>query len=208
MKYVVILGILAVLVAGFAYVSLFGGGPQAANTAGEALIQGEAENQGVAAEEVTGPRDGIATLDDLRSWNENIECTITYMPEDQPEAAAVEGTFFVSDGDIRGDFLTDSPDLDGQVLSSMIITEPIMYIWTEIEGERYGMKLDLSIETDASIDINEPIELDSDVTYSCTNWKNVDRTIFVPPSDVLFQDLSQLMQSGMEYGTVYEEGEF
>jgi hypothetical protein len=106
---------------------------------------------------------------------------------------------------MRGDFLTPTPDLSGQVLSSMIINDSYFYVWTEIEGQSYGIKTDLSLPSDATLDAREPVPLDDIVMYNCKPWKNVDRTVFVPPSTVLFQDSNELMQGGMEYGTIYEE---
>ena len=152
---------------------------------------------------VNEPRRGTGSLDSLRLLGEDLECTISY--DDPAQQATVEGTYFVSNGDLRGDFLTASPDLSGQILSSMILVNETMYVWSEIEGALYGVQFDLALLTDTTVETSEPIELDAEVTYDCQPWPNVDRTIFDPPSTVLFQDMNELMQAGMEYGTLYEE---
>jgi hypothetical protein len=117
------------------------------------------------------------------------------------------GTYFVSDGSMRGDFLTAAPDMSGEILSSMIIDAGMMYVWSEIEGGMYGVKMDLSKVADTEVESREPVSMDATVDYDCKPWLIVDRTVFVPPATVLFQDMSQLMQGGMEYGTIYEGGE-
>lgn len=80
-----------------------------------------------------------------------------------------------------------------------------MYLWSEIDGVAYGIKADLSKNSDGVLDDKKPIPFDADVRYDCKPWANVDNTVFVPQGDVLFQDIDEMMQSGMEYGTVYEE---
>ncbi len=73
----------------------------------------------------------------------------------------------------------------------------------------YGIQMSLEgDENDEIVGSNEPVARDEMVDYSCTVWTNIDKSIFEPPSTVLFRDPSMLMQEGMEYGTIYEEGEF
>lgn len=201
MKYVSILVVLAVLVAGLLYFMLF-----SVSSDSKSMVN----HDSAMVEELDGnevlfesPK-GTGTLESLRLLNEDLECTISYTPSD--ETPAVEGTYFVSSGNMRGDFLTESPDLSGQILSSMIINGETMYTWSTIEGETYGMKIDISAANKTTDEIQQPVSLDTNVKYDCKNWENVDRTVFVPPADVLFQDMSQLMKAGMEYGTIYEEG--
>jgi hypothetical protein len=207
MKYVGILGLLSVALVGFGYYTLF------VTPANETINQVERDQAEFAQErtEVTSkqdaePRKGVGTLDYLRLLNEDLECTIVYEPQEGQES--VEGTYFVNDGRMRGGFLTAAPDLSGQILSSMIIADSTIYVWSEINGENYGIQMPLTALQDETQVTNEPIELDADVTYDCAVWENVDNTVFLPPTDVLFQDLESLMNVGMEYSTVYPEGEF
>ena len=204
MKYAYILGVLAVIV-GFAYWSLLSVSSEDKQMT-DAATQSEALSQnGIAANEPS-EFSGTGTLETLRLRGENVECAISFTPDGGAEP--IEGTFFTSDGKIRGDFLVPSPDLTGQVLSSMILDGSMMYAWTEIEGEAYGMKVDVSQFSQDGVETNEPVSMDKEVRYECKPWLSVDNSVFIPPTDVLFQDMSQLLQSGMEYGTVYEEGEF
>ena len=201
MKYVAIMGAFALLLVGIAYYLIF----YIPSDVKERIE----DQQGVVKEVETeaGSEDdqllvGVGTLDSLRLLDRNLECSFSYA---DGEATQVVGTYFVSGGEMRGDFLTESPDLTGQVLTSVIIKEATLFLWSEIEGETYGMKAGLGEVSNSGADSKLPVPLDADVSYDCKRWNNVDPSVFNPPTDVLFQDMSELMNAGMEYGTVYEE---
>lgn len=204
MRKVIILGLVALLLTVFTYFALFYVSSSERSKLTNELNEDMAE-QAPVDETPAEPRSGVGTLKSLRQLGENVECTIVYSPEGQD--VPVEGTYFVSEGNIRGDFLTDSPDLSGKILSSMIVEDATMYMWSEIDGEVYGMKMSLSEAGDSETDTNVPVSLNDDVNYTCKPWKDVDNSIFVPPGDVLFQDLNDLMKAGFEEGVIYEEGE-
>lgn len=200
MKYITILGLVLVSIIAFGYYTLFSS--PANETASEAeAIQDQLSEEKAEAIVEFEPQQGAGSLRSLQLLGVDLECAIVH--EDSEQGTAVEGTYFVSDGDMRGDFLTESPDLSGQVLSSMIVTDSVMYIWSEIEGESYGMKVDLAAAEESSMHTQEAVPLDANVQYDCKPWKNVDRTVFEPPADVLFQDMNDLIPAGMEYGTIY-----
>ncbi|MCA9362597.1 hypothetical protein KC906_04430, partial [Candidatus Kaiserbacteria bacterium] len=202
MKNVVILGVLAVLVVVVGYFMLFGTSEQAVT--GETPDEQAQQVAPIPTEETTSPRLGSGTLEDLRLLGENMECTISYT--DEAQGSIVEGTYFVSEGSMRGDFLIDAPDYSGKVVSSMIVDDQMMYVWSDINGQLFAVKMDLSLIEDSTVETNEPVKLDEEVNYNCTPWVAVDRTVFMPPNDVVFQDMSALMRTGMEYGTMYEGG--
>ena len=74
-------------------------------------------------------------------------------------------------------------------------------------GESYGVTFQMQSTNETDIQTQEPVKLDERVQYSCQSWERVDQSVFIPPTDVMFQDMSQVLQEGMEYGTVYEEEE-
>lgn len=204
MKYIKILGLVAVIVAISAYFLIFYVPDK--DTDKTSIQTNEIQSQETLAKTKTkGPFAGTGSLSSLRDLNENIECTISYKPNEQAEVT--EGTYFVSEGKIRGDFLVESPDLTGKILSSMIIDGEFLYSWTEIDGQAYGAKIAVSKLNEQSNNVNQPMSLDTDVKYNCKPWDNVDGSIFLPPSKVLFQDMNELQKAGMEYGTTYEAGE-
>lgn len=204
MKKIVLLGVIAVALVVFGYFALFS--TPASKMAEEAkMVSDGLSVDAPAGTAAPAQRQGIGSLDYLRTLGEDLECTIAY--KDEAEQSSVNGTYFVSGAKMRGDFLTTSADMPDQILSSMIIDGETMYMWSEIEGGLYGVKTDLAAATTPATDGREPVPLDKDVDYDCKPWREVDGTVFVPPSEVIFQDMSKLMQGGMEYGTLYEDGE-
>lgn len=150
---------------------------------------------------------GKDSLTALMERGENLECTISYDSGDI-SGGMVEGTYFTSRGRIRGDFLT--PEAGAGSVSSMILRDKTLYTWTEIEGEKFGMKVALSTleeqksESD-NLEAKEVVPLDAEVNYDCKEWKNLDGSVFEPPTDVIFRDFSDIMNTGMEFGTSYGE---
>lgn len=151
---------------------------------------------------------GEGSLSDLLARNENLECSIVYKRSDGADDV-VEGSYFTSNGKMRGDFLTK--DSGEEVLSSMIIKDGTFYSWSVIEGEKFGMKANLEqMQTIGSDDSkpkadNGPVSLDQSVKYDCKPWNSVDGSVFEPPSNVLFRDYSTIINTGMEYGNIYDD---
>ncbi len=155
------------------------------------------------------PVSGTETMKALLSKGEDLECNITYK-SDISTTTPTSGSFFTSQGRMRGDFIV--PTLQEEVLSSMIMDSQNMYTWTVVDGQKFGMKISLtelekSKLTDDSPEAHEPVPLDVSVDYECKPWKPVDASIFVPPSDVIFKDYNDLINTGMEFGNIYEEQE-
>jgi len=149
------------------------------------------------------PIRGRGNLAALLALSRNLECAVAHDVDPQFSS---EGTVFLSEGKIRGDFLTG---LRGeQVLSSMIIRDNTMYLWSIIDGQAWGMRSVLGVEVSeregAALETQEPIGLEDEIQYDCKPWAYVDGSVFVPPSDVLFRDLTTIMEQGMEYGTTFE----
>jgi len=202
MKYLLGLAVTTLIVVILAYFWLFSGNElqTAQEEMNEAVAQLETETGKNTPE---AELNGFGTMNDLLGRETDLECQITTIDN----SVASEGTFFVADKQIRGDFITESPDLEGDAVSSIIITDGTMYVWTEIAGESFGVKSQLQATVEADIQTQEPVGLDERMKYSCQKWEQVDQSVFIPPTDVLFQDMSQVLQGGMEYGTVYEEVE-
>jgi hypothetical protein len=152
----------------------------------------------------TKPQAGTGSLRSLLASQTPLECTITFTPEESTKE--VTGTFFTADGLLRGDFVL--PELGAADVSSMILRDETLYTWSVIEGEEYGMKInlaDVSKDDSSQPSTNEPVPLDAAVAYTCLPWKAIDRSVFEPPTTVLFQDFGEVVNRGMEYGTVYDE---
>lgn len=146
---------------------------------------------------------GEGSLDLLANRGENLECSILYKKDDI-SGQTLEGTYFTSLKRMRGDFIMP----EGGV-SSVIVQDGFMYTWSIIEGQKYGMKVNLDelkkAKASTTPDTREAVPLEANVKYDCEPWNNVDGSIFEPPTDIIFTEFSDVMNGGMEYGTIYED---
>lgn len=204
MKKIIILILVALLVGVFALVALFSPSPESNSP--------DSEDTPVPAVNETARSDsdtvsGKGSLSALLNRGGAFECAIVYNPGDM--SGVVTGTVFTSGGKMRSDFIMNSPDF-GEYVSSVIVLPDTTYTWSLIDGETYGVKMDSeSMESsDTAVDPNLPVQFTAEVQYTCDKWLRIDESVFEPPADTLFRDLNQLQNAGMEYGTIYNEGEF
>jgi len=146
--------------------------------------------------EILAGTDSIASL---LERGESLECEFQYLPE---TGGAVAGTMYIDRGKMRGDFEMEQA---GEVYSShMIQTNETMYTWTESPQGTFAMRFDVS-EEDASADTPEPtasrqpVSLEEEVNYECRPWR-VDPTFFVPPEDIDFQSMEEMMGEALQGG--------
>ncbi|MEN9920141.1 MAG: hypothetical protein RL538_34 [Candidatus Parcubacteria bacterium] len=194
----IIVVIIALLAAAYAVVAIFGTKDKTATT----------EPVGPVSVEGVGPADeksfsGNGTLAELQAKGKNLECQIVVEKSGQEK---IEGTYFTSGGNLRGDFVMPAAEFGGTVVSSMIVGGNSMYVWSKIGDDTFGFKSDVTDEKTKQVDTKEPVPLDETVQYTCSEWATVDGSIFIPPADVQFKDLGAVVEAGMEYGTL--EGEF
>ncbi len=193
----------AVVVGGVAMYLLFGNNPKE----NEVVVAGE---EAVVEEEKTPvpPTSGRGTMTALMSRGENLECSVNYVQGTGVETKT-EGTYFTTAGKMRGDFVVSS--MGKETVSSIIMRDGTLYSWSEIEGDAYGMKISLSeleaSKTEGSPAAQEVVPLDASVDYECKAWTAVDNSIFEPPTDIIFSDFANIVNQGMEFGTMYEGGE-
>ncbi len=154
--------------------------------------------EGVGTPEGKKPSSGLGTLRELQARGTDLECQIIL--ERTAAEGNIEGTFFTSKGNVRADFLVPAPEFGGKILSSMIVGGPSMYVWTKIDKKTFGFKSDLANEKTKQMDTKEPVSLDAQVKYTCTDWSSVDGSVFVPPADVTFKDLNVVIEEGGEFG--------
>lgn len=195
----IIVCIIALMAAGYALLVLFG--TQKENTTTEQVEQVSVDGVGTPADGASFS--GMGSLAELQKQGKDLECQVVY---EQSDKGRVEGTYFTSKGNLRGDFVVPAPEFGGVIVSSMIVGGNAMYVWSKIGEDTFGFKSVVSNEAQASVDTKEPVPLDAQVKYTCTEWGSVDGSIFIPPADVQFQDSNAVINAGMEYGTM--EGEF
>ncbi len=199
MKYIKILGLIIVCIMGLAYYFIIYDAYLPVKTLPmEKVVVATPELIKINKKSLSG----VGTLEEIRLRDEDLECKISYENID-----LVEGTYFVSKGNLRGDFLSDSPELDGKILSSVVINNSTLYFWSEIDEELYGVKTNVLKDRDLAFEKRNSIPFGVKLKYDCKKWEKVDRSLFIPPLDILFKDENALFESDMEYGTVYEEGQ-
>ena len=155
------------------------------------------------------PTSGTDSINTLIALGQNMECTISYHVEGSAETPT-DGTLFTSQNRLRGDFLI--PEMGADAVSSMILQNGDLYSWTEIGGKKNGMKTSLAElsaikKNENAPKANEVVPLDALVTYQCKPWLTVDGSIFEPPTDMVFTNYSDVINTGMEYGTIFKEEE-
>jgi hypothetical protein len=193
-KFLIISLVILVIAAVMAAVGMYGRNKKPPTTQSVEQVSVE----GVGVPEGKKPSSGIGTLKELQARGTDLECQIIL--ERAAAEGNIEGTFFTSKGNIRADFMVPAPDLGGKILSSMIVGGPSMYVWSKIEKNTFGFKSDLTNEKTKHMDTKEPVSLDVQVKYTCTDWTSVDGSVFVPPADVTFKDLNAVVEEGGESG--------
>lgn len=121
---------------------------------------------------------GVGTLMSLLSFRSNLTCAVSTTGPGLYRA----GTVYVSDGELRGDFVTTGSG----VRSSMIDAGGYLYAW--MSAGTHGVRLLAASSASASAIVAyggiNPIQ---QVSYSCNLWK-ADLSEFTPPSAVTYTD--------------------
>lgn len=202
MKYVLPLVVLAIAVGGFAYFTLF-------STPAPAVIEPSRTDSVTVSNDAPPPASnertaftGEGTLYSLLTRGDNAECAITYIPN--PVEPSMTGNVFTFDGNLRGDFVVPTPDLSGEMVSSIIIAKDTIWQWTTIDDQTVGSVQPANFSVSALERLAAPIGFAAEVQYNCLTWQQPDYTIFEAPSSVLFTDVST---ATFEEGTIYSEDE-
>lgn len=199
MKYIIPLLVLAFVVTGFAYFTLL--------VEPRSNIEDNPLRTAPTTDTVESPdstvRDtfsGEGSLYSLLNREDAIECAITYIPN--PVEPEITGNIFTVNGDFRGDFVVPTPDLTGQMVTSIIIANGTIWQWTDIAGEIVGSTQVAQYDTRTLERLVAPVGFTNTVQYDCLTWPQVDRTIFEAPSEVLFTDEAS---ADFETGVIYPE---
>lgn len=136
-------------------------------------------------------------IQDLFEKGTNMTCTFKYVEDENTS----EGTIYVSGKKMRGNF--SLRQADGAAFASNVIRDET-YGYTWMEGQAQGTKI--KIETSEEIleessennKKNELFALDNkDIDYDCKPW-SVDNSMFTPPTNVKFQDISSQVKQMKE----------
>ncbi len=152
---------------------------------------------------------GKDSLLSLFRLGKSMECTFAF----SADGMKGEGTSFFTDGYVRVDSLYSGDAVGSEPLASYMIQDTnskLMYMWSSTIGQ--GMKMTIPDEADTKATSPEipktpagtppAMDMDTAVQYDCKPW-NPDRSVFIPPTDVEFTDISamQEMMESMQKGT-------
>lgn len=131
------------------------------------------------------------SLKDLLSSGISQKCTFS----DTSSENVQEGVTYVSKGKMRGDFTTT---VSGKVTKShMIVADNTSYIWTD--DDKNGFKSTFNQENTPEVDNAEDkntttgVDVNKQADYKCSAWVT-DESVFTPPADIKFTDLSQMFK--------------
>lgn len=129
------------------------------------------------------------SLMDLVTSGQSQRCTFATTNEQ----GTSNGTVYVSGSNVRSDITTNLNDKESEI--SMIRNGDDNYIWgTDMEE---GIKMTISLEelsANTQVKQYSSFNPDEKVDFDCAPW-TVDATLFTPPSDIKFTDMSALMDS-------------
>lgn len=190
----------AVIIAGGAWLFLGKESAQAPTLDESPEAQDATETTRDGVEETDTALSGRGSFLDLMGMGRSLMCDFSYESPDTD--GVVAGTVKISGEDLRGDFEMMQA---GEVYEShMIQDDTHMYTWmTSAEGS-FAMKMpldaagaDADVETSDAYESSRPIDMGNEVEYDCRPW-SVDRSVFVPPSNIEFQDMGAMMESMMQ----------
>lgn len=194
-----VLGIVAATVVGYFYFSNLDMSQQGVD---ETITTEEGDTVALGIDETIKGKNSIMSLFKL---GKSMECTFSF----SSDGMRGEGTGFFADGNARVDSLytaTGSAPTASYMISDA--ASKVMYTWTLDEGVAQGVKIAIPDEVPENTTTDTPDTVTSmpvpdgsvtpqtDVEYNCKPW-NVDNSVFVPPSDVEFMDMTS-MQAQME----------
>ena len=111
-----------------------------------------------------------------------------------PSAATAgqSGTIYLSGEKMRGDFTIIQ---NGQEFKTSIIRDgQWMYSWSgAMNGQGTKVKVTAQASGTAAAEANKGFDVDQPLDANCTAWQ-ADASVFTPPSNVTFQDLSAQIQ--------------
>lgn len=126
------------------------------------------------------------SIKSLLAGGKNVSCSVRYPMGE----TSLEGKVYVSANKMRGDYATT---IDGKVMETHMISDgTYSYSWSSGTPQGVKMKID-EAQTAASpvAGQQQQVDIDQQVDMDCASW-GVDNSMFTPPADVKFMDLSSI----------------
>ena len=139
----------------------------------------------------TTPSDHVTgndSLQNLIAMGKTLECSF----RTSDAAGATEGTAFFYNGKLRVDTMYAGTSSLADT-SNLIISDDMIYTWAKTPAGSFAVKLPTSaIRADGAAHRDGEVSLQNNVQYDCKPW-HVDGSVFVPPADITFMDMSNLL---------------
>jgi len=134
--------------------------------------------QNSASGEVTG------SLKDLLAKGVAQKCTFSNAQGD----TQMQGTVYVSNGAMRGDFSTVA---SGQTIQShMIVKNQSAYVWSNLMAQGIKMSVaNMTGQNTGSSGAKSNVDINQQFNYSCTGW-SADQNQFALPANVTFSEFN------------------
>ena len=154
------------------------------------LNKNSANNLKTASKETPVPTKTEQTtksLTDLLSLGQNLRCTFDTT---STTGGSTKGTVYVSGTKIRGDFTVTAKD-GKEEQTSMIRVGDTNYVWGSILPT--GIKMTLSLDKiSGNAQASQYFNPSQKTNYTCVPW-SVDASLFTPPSNIKFTDMTTLL---------------
>jgi len=122
-----------------------------------------------------------ASMKELVSLGKSLQCTF----ESNTEFAKTSGVVYVADGKVRGNFRVTVSSLGDQSFDAYMIADTSnTYVWSTLTKNGFKAPIQKEVQTQPG---QEGVDYNQVLTYTCTPWQ-IDQTLFVPPTDVVFQE--------------------
>ncbi|HSX18595.1 MAG TPA: hypothetical protein VLE91_00510 [Candidatus Saccharimonadales bacterium] len=127
-----------------------------------------------------------ASLKDIFTSGKNTTCKFSY-PDN-----SMSGTVYVSGGKVRNEFTTNT---NGKVTDGTVIYDgTYAYYWSSSSPQAMKFKISNIEDLQKQAQSNaQAMDMSKQANFDCSSW-SVDNSKFVPPTNVTFTDLSEMMQ--------------
>lgn len=133
---------------------------------------------------------GQDSLQSVLALGKTLECSFRTSDEKMP----AEGTAFFDNGKLRVDTMYTGASSSVET-ANLIMAEGTMYTWSKTSEGSFAIKMPLSAIPPAGTPMKseKSVSLENKVQYDCKPWR-VDGSVFVPPADVTFMDIGDMMK--------------
>jgi hypothetical protein len=139
---------------------------------------------------------GSGSFRTLLGLGKNLVCTVSNTSTDSASEGTYNGTVYVSGKKMRMEFTTG---VDKVAMKSNVINDGTQgYMWGTGPQGSMAIKFKADPSQTEAQKQNE-FSLDQNVDYNCKNW-NVDESLFIPPADIEFLDMNDMMKQVLPQG--------